>query len=57
MELVHERRYQTRQRARSELFEFIELYYNRQCLHSWLGYLSPAEYEARMAAQSLSIAA
>ncbi|WP_157994167.1 IS3 family transposase, partial [Peristeroidobacter agariperforans] len=26
-------------------FEYIEIYYNRQRLHSSLGYLSPAEFE------------
>lgn len=57
MELVHERRYETRQQARAEIFEFIEVWYNRQRLHSSLGYLSPADYEAQMAAQNLSIAA
>jgi putative transposase len=31
--------------ARHVLFEYIELFYNRQRLHSSLGYVSPAEYE------------
>ncbi len=57
MELLHERSYETRQRARAEIFEFIEVYYNRERLHSSLGYLSPADYEAKMAAQDLPIAA
>lgn len=57
MELVHERRYETRQQARSEIFEFIEVWYNRQRLHSSLGYLSPVDYEEMQAAQNLSIAA
>ena len=57
MELVHERRYETRQQARAEIFEFIEIWYNRQRLHSSLGYLSPADYEAKMAVQILPIAA
>jgi len=35
----------TRAEAKAELFEYIELFYNRQRLHSQLGYLSPAEYE------------
>lgn len=37
--------YRTRQQASSELFDYIELFYNRKRLHSALGYLSPAEYE------------
>jgi len=57
MELVHERRYRTREEARLEIFEFIEIWYNRERLHSSLGYLSPVAYEAQMASQSLPIAA
>ena len=37
--------FETRAQARSEIFEFIEVWYNRQRLHSSLGYLSPAEFE------------
>jgi len=36
----------TRAQARQAIFEFIEVFYNRQRLHSSLGYLSPAEYES-----------
>ncbi len=57
MELVHERRYRTREEARMEIFEFIEIWYNCQRLHSSLGYLSPADYEAKMVALNLPIAA
>jgi len=38
-------RYPTRQAARASVFEFIELFYNRERRHSSLGYLSPTEYE------------
>jgi putative transposase len=44
-ELVHQADYQTRAEARHSLFEYIEVFYNQQRLHSALGYLSPAEYE------------
>jgi putative transposase len=44
-ELVHHRDYQTRDEARRDIFEFIEIFYNRQRRHSTLGYLSPAQFE------------
>lgn len=37
----------TRTQARSAIFEYIEAWYNRQRLHSSLGYLSPAEFEQK----------
>ena len=44
-ELVHERDYHTREEARAEIFEFIEVFYNRQRLHQTLGYVSPEQFE------------
>ena len=44
-ELVHRENYATREEARRSLFESIEVFYNRQRLHSTLGYLSPFQYE------------
>ena len=44
-ELVHHRDYQTRDEARRDVFEFIEIFYNRQRSHSTLGYLSPVQFE------------
>ncbi len=46
-ELVYYRRYATREAATQDIFEYIEVFYNRQRRHSTLGYDSPAEYEAR----------
>ncbi len=34
--------------SRSEIFEFIEMYYNPKRLHSSLGYLSPNDYEKKI---------
>jgi transposase InsO family protein len=48
-ELVHHRRYETREAARQDIFEYIEVFYNRRRRHSTLGYDSPAEFEARTA--------
>ena len=44
-ELIYFSRFQTRAEAKSEIFEYIEIFYNRQRRHSSLGYLSPAEFE------------
>lgn len=49
-ELVHAQRYATRAAARLDLFEYVEVFYNQERRHSTLGYLSPAQYEARHAA-------
>jgi transposase InsO family protein len=45
MELVYLTDFATRHQARSALFEYIEVFYNRKRRHSSLGYLSPWEYE------------
>lgn len=44
-ECVHARTYATREEAALDLFEYIEVVYNRARIHSALGYLSPAEFE------------
>lgn len=45
-ELIHGRHFQTREEARRDIFEYIEVFYNRQRAHSALGYRSPMEFEA-----------
>jgi putative transposase len=44
-ELVYFHRYRTRAEARTSIFRYIELFYNRVRLHSKLGYKSPEDYE------------
>lgn len=44
--LVHRYSYSTRRHARFAVAEYIEVFYNRQRLHSALGYITPAEAEA-----------
>jgi transposase InsO family protein len=46
-ELLHRQTWATRQQARTAIFEYIEVFYNRQRRHSTLGYLSPADFEDR----------
>ncbi len=47
VELIHNRRYETRDEARRDIFDYIEVFYNRVRLHSSLGYLSPLEFERK----------
>ena len=44
-ELVHDRHYGTHAEARQDIFEYIEVFYNRERRHSSLDYVSPVEYE------------
>ena len=44
-ELVHRTRWKTRLAARTAIFEYIEVFYNRKRRHSHLGYMSPVNYE------------
>jgi transposase InsO family protein len=46
-ELVAFERFKTRAQAKQALFEYIEIFYNRQRSHSAIGYYSPAAYEER----------
>jgi putative transposase len=48
-EMYGHRAFWSRQEARTAIFEYIEVFYNRVRLHSSLGYRSPAEYERRSA--------
>lgn len=42
-ELVHRQRFKTRAQAKAAIFEYIELFYNRQRRHSAIGYKTPKQ--------------
>jgi transposase InsO family protein len=44
-EMQNDACFKSREEARAQLFEYIEVFYNRQRLHSTLGYQSPAQFE------------
>lgn len=49
-ELIYpKKRYKTRKEARLEIFEYIEVFYNKDRIHSSIGYLTPYEYRLKMA--------
>ena len=45
VEFVHETLFRTRAQATHEVFEYIEVFYNRVRRHSFLDYVSPMEFE------------
>jgi putative transposase len=45
-EMVYHEHFATRAQARAAVFEYIEVFYNRQRLHAALGYVSPEQFEA-----------
>lgn len=47
LELVYQESFKKRQEARDQIFEYIEVFYNRRRSHSAIDYLSPAEYEEK----------
>jgi transposase InsO family protein len=46
-EMVYHERFATMTQARAAVFEYIEVFYNRQRLHAAIGYISPEQFEAR----------
>ena len=49
-EWLYDENFTSRQEAKNVLFEYIEIFYNRQRSHSYLGYKSPEEYEIKSVA-------
>jgi len=44
-EETQHKQYRTREEGKCAIFEYVEVFYNRQRLHSTLGYMSPADFE------------
>ena len=55
-ECVHARTFEGREQATLEIFEYIECFYNRVRIHSAIGWMSPADYEARMSEKAAEAA-
>ena len=55
-ECVHARTFDSREQATLEIFEYIECFYNRVRIHSAIGWMSPADYEARMSEKAAEAA-
>ena len=47
-ELIYHEVYETKAQANRAIFEYIEVYYNRERMHSVNGNLSPVEFEEKM---------
>lgn len=47
-ELIHHEKFLTRSQANEKIFEYVEIFYNRQRLPSSNGYMSPTEFEDKM---------
>ena len=43
-ECTRRKKYEKIENVKRDMFEYIELFYNRKRLHSTLGYMSPVEY-------------
>ena len=56
-EHVHHVRFRTHAEARAAVFEYVEIFHNRQRLHSALGYRTPAEARAGMEGIAMRAAA
>jgi len=54
LELVYETDWATREEARAAIFEYLEVFYNRERRHSSLGYLSPVAFEHAHEERSLA---
>jgi len=53
-ELVRFENFQTREEAKMKIFDYIEIYYNRQRIHSSIDYFTPVEYENNLISRKVA---
>jgi putative transposase len=53
-ELIQRKIFRSREEAKKEIFEYVEVFYNRVRLHSYLGYRTPAEFEEIVSGRSVA---
>jgi transposase InsO family protein len=53
-ELIHHYKFETRSQANQAIFEYIEVFYNRQRLHSSNNYMSPVDFEKLLLQNEMS---
>ena len=53
-EMIYHEKFDTRQKAKLAIFEYIEIWYNRERRHSALGYLTPCEAEDILQKQTMA---
>ena len=49
VELIHGKFYDIRKEAKTAIFDYIEVFYNRQHHHSYHGYQNPVDYDNKKA--------
>lgn len=53
-ERIYRRKYATMEEVRRDLFQYIEIFYNRKRMHSVLGYMSPVAYRLKYEVQDVA---
>ena len=53
-ELLSFERFTTREEAKMKIFDYIEIYYNRQRIHSSINYYTPVEYENNLISRKVA---